>query len=74
MISNSEIIILGGITDFVYFFFQSRNIIISISTTESYARFILKNIQENLQKSLSQHPDIDILNREDITDSVLFGL
>ena len=74
MIDESEWVILAGITDFVYFFFQTRTIIISVSTTESYARFILKNIRENLEKSVLRNPDNDILDKEGVTDSVLFWL
>ena len=74
MIDESEWVILAGITDFVYFFFQTRNIIISVSTTESYARFILKNIRENLEKSVQKNPDNDILDKGGVKDSVLFWL
>lgn len=72
MIENQETIILKWITDFVFFFFESRNIIISLSTTESYSRFILKNIHTTLQKSLLSHPDRDITNEENVSDSSLF--
>lgn len=74
MIYSAEAPILGGITDFVYFFFQSRNIIISAATVESYGRFIIKNIRENLEKSLNNHPEMDIFQKEDTIDSNLFGL
>ena len=74
MIENSESIILSSITDFVWFFFSSRNIIISTSVTESYARFILKNIRTTLQKSLNSHPDKDIIIEENTSDIELFWL
>lgn len=74
MIDTQEIVILKWITDFVFFFFESRNIIISLSTTESYARFILKNIHTTLQKSLLNHPDKEIINENDISNSSLFWL
>lgn len=74
MIDESEKIILWGITDFVFFFFESRNIIISYATTESYARFILNNLYKTLEKSLNSHPDKDIILEQDITDSALFWL
>ena len=44
MIQKSEKKILSWITEFVFFFFQSRNVIISRSTTEAYSHFILSNI------------------------------
>lgn len=72
MIENQEAIILRGITDFVFFFFESRNIVISLATTESYARFILKNIYTTLQKSILEHPDRDIINENVVSDSALF--
>jgi hypothetical protein len=74
MIEISETIILAGITEFVFFFFQSRNIIISRSTTEGYSRFILKNIRTTLQKSLQNHPDKDITQEESVSDIALFWL
>lgn len=74
MIDESEKIILWGLTDFLFFFFESRNIIISYTTTESYARFILKNLYKTLETSLSVHPDKDIILEQDITDSALFWL
>ena len=74
MIEESESTILSGITEFVLFFFQSRNIIISRSTTEAYSRFILKNIRTTLQKSIFAHPDSDIAADESLIDMNLFGL
>ncbi len=74
MIENQESVILKGITDIVFFFFESRNIIISLSTTESYARFILKNMYITLKKSLAMHPDREILEEWKVSDSTLFGL
>jgi hypothetical protein len=74
MIENQEILVLKWISDFVFFFFESRNIIISLSTTESYAHFILKNIHTTLQKSLLSHPDKDIINEEIVSESNLFWL
>jgi hypothetical protein len=74
MIDNQEAIILKWITDFVFFFFESRNIVISPSTTESYARFILKNIYTTLQRSLADHPDKEIINENKVSDSALFWL
>lgn len=74
LIDDSEWVILSGITDFVYFFFQSRNIVISLATTESYARFILKNIRGNLEKSLTNHPDIDLIQKWETSDATLFWL
>lgn len=74
MIENSETTILSSVTEFVLFFFQTRNIVISRSTTESYARFILKNIRLTLQKSLSNHPDKDITQENQVGDMELFGL
>lgn len=74
MIEQSESIILSGITEFVLFFFQSRNISISRSITESYSRFILVNIRTTLQKSLNSHPDKDIIQKETVADIALFGL
>lgn len=72
LIDESESVILSGITDFVYFFFQSRNIVISLATTEAYARFILKNIRGNLEKALQNNPDRDLLQKEDSNDAALF--
>ena len=74
MIEESESTILSGITEFVLFFFQSRNIIISRSTTEAYSRFILKNIRSTLQKSIFAHPDADIAADKPLDDMNLFGL
>lgn len=74
MIDESEKIILWWLTDFLFFFFESRNIIISYTTTESYARFILKNLYKTLEKSVSAHPDKDIILEQDLTDSALFWL
>jgi hypothetical protein len=74
MIEQSESTILSGITEFVLFFFQSRNIVISRSTTESYSRFILKNIRSTLQKSIFAHPDSDMAVDESLIDMNLFGL
>ena len=74
MIEQAESTILSGITTFVLFFFQSRNITISPSTTESYARFILKNIRSTLQKSILRHPDIDMASDKPLDDMILFGL
>ena len=74
MIEQVESTILSGITTVVLFFFQSRNITISPSTTESYARFILKNIRSTLQKSILRHPDIDMASDKPLDDMILFGL
>ncbi len=74
MIEKSEPIILCGITQFVLFFFESRNIIISRSTTESYSRFILTNIRTTLQKSIFNHPDSDIAIDETVIDMNLFWI
>ncbi len=74
MIEQSESTILSGITTFVLFFFQSRNISISSPTTESYARFILKNIRTTLQKSILASPDADMVVDEAVIDTALFGL
>jgi hypothetical protein len=74
-IDSQEDMILSSITDIVSFFFHSRNIIISSSTTESYARFILKNIRATLQKSIISHPDSDIVTiDESLIDMNLFGI
>lgn len=72
MIDASEKPILVAISAFVGFFFQSRNIVISLSTIDSYSRFILKNIRTTLQKSLQGHPDKDITQGEVIADTTLF--
>ncbi len=74
MIEQSESTILSGITEFVLFFFRSCNIIISRSTTESYSRFILKNIRSTLQKSICSHPDSDMAVDISLVDMNLFGL
>lgn len=74
MIEYSESAILSGITEFVLFFFQSRNIIISRSTTEAYSCFILKNIRTTLQKAIFAHPDSDMVADESLIDMNLFGL
>lgn len=74
MIENSEAIILASLSDFVWFFFSSRNIIISSSVIDSYARFILKNIRITLQKSINNNPDKDILEEQSSSDIELFGL
>ncbi len=74
MIEQLESTILSGIAEFVLFFFQSRNIIISRSTTEAYSRFILKNIRSTLQKSILSHPDSDMVVDESLIDMNLFGL
>ncbi len=74
MIEEKEEIIIASITEFVWFFFQSRNIIISKSTTESYTRFILKNFRKTLEKFLDDHPDKEILQEEKPDDSALFWL
>jgi hypothetical protein len=73
MIDDSEKRILVAISGFVGFFFQSRNIVISLSTIESYSQFILKNIRTTLQKSLQYHPDRDITQGEIVADTTLFG-
>ncbi len=72
MIENQEWVILKWITNFVFFFFGSRNIIISVSTTESYARFILKNIYSTLQESIKSHPDKEIIEDQKVSESALF--
>ncbi len=72
MIDKSESIILSSIADFFTFFFQTRNIIISAPTTDSYARFILKNIRNTLYISLQNHPDKDITIDDSVNDSDLF--
>ena len=73
MIQTQESLILKGISDFVFFFFGSRNINISPSVTAAYARFILKNIRNTLEKSILSHPDADLLTKEDpIVDMDLF--
>lgn len=74
MIEEKEEIIISSITEFVWFFFESRNIIISKSTTASYTRFILKNFRKTLEKSLDDHPDREILQEEKSDDSALFWL
>ena len=74
MIEEKEEIIISSITEFVWFFFESRNIIISKSTTASYTRFILKNFRKTLEKSLDDHPDREILQEEKSNDSTLFWL
>lgn len=74
VIEEKEAIILYGITEFVLFFFQSRNIVISRSTTGSYAQFILKNIRQTLQKSIDSHPDVDMLGAVSVNEMDLFGL
>ncbi len=74
MIEEKEELIIASITEFVWFFFQSRNIIISKSTTESYTRFILKNFRKTLEKSLENNPDREILQDEKTDDSALFWL
>ena len=74
MIEEKEEIIISSITEFVWFFFESRNIIISKSTTASYTRFILKNFRKTLEKSLDDHPDREILQKEKSNDSTLFWL
>jgi competence protein ComGF len=74
LIEEKELIILQSITEFVLFFFQSRNIIISRSTTGSYAQFILKNIRQTLQKSIDTHPDADMIRQVPVTEMDLFGL
>jgi hypothetical protein len=74
MIEQSESLILSGITEFVLFFFQSRNIVITRSVTEPYSRFILKNIRSTLQASISRNPDGDIIIDDSKIDMSLFGL
>jgi hypothetical protein len=74
MIEQSEPLILSGITEFVLFFFQSRNIVITRSVTEPYSRFILKNIRSTLQASISRNPDGDIIIDDSKIDMSLFGL
>ena len=75
LIDSHETLILASVTDIVSFFFHSRNIVIVPSTTESYARFILKNIRATLQKSILSHPDSDIITvDESMIDMNLFGI
>lgn len=74
MIQNSERVILSWITEFVFFFFQSRNIVISRSTTEAYSLFILNNISKTLENSVSIHPDKEITQEEQVANTTLFGL
>lgn len=75
LIDSHETLILTSVTDIVSFFFHSRNIVIVPSTTESYARFILKNIRTTLQKSILSHPDSDIITvDESMIDMNLFGI
>lgn len=74
MIIEKEDIIITSITEFVWFFFGSRNVIISKSTTESYTRFILNNFRKTLENSLDKHPDREILQEEKTDDSALFWL
>ncbi len=74
MIDSSEDIILWAITEFVLFFFQSRNIVISRDTTTAYSKFILRNIRTNLQKSILAHPDGDMALDEIRIDMNLFGI
>ena len=72
MIDQTESIILSSIADFFGFFFQTRNIVISPSTIDSYARFILKNIRNTLHFSLQNHPDKDIAMDDFVNNSDLF--
>jgi hypothetical protein len=74
MMNQDEAPILDGIVEFLLFFFQSRNIVISRSTTESYGRFILANIKKTLQKSIFTNPDADMVVDESVVDMNLFGL
>ncbi len=74
MIMENEGIIIASITEFVWFFFESRNVVISKSTTESYTRFILNNFRKTLEKSLDEHPDREILQEEKSDSSTLFWL
>ena len=74
MIMENEGIIIASITEFVWFFFESRNVVISKSTTESYTRFILNNFRKTLEKSLDEHPDREILQEEKSDNSTLFWL
>lgn len=63
------------LTDFIVFFFKTRNINMSSDTAMSYSRFIRKNIVENLSKYLqsqSQNAQELIADAEVTTDS-LFG-
>jgi hypothetical protein len=74
LIDEKESVILKGITEFVLFFFQSRNIVISRSTTVSYAQFIIANIRKTLQKSIERHPDADMIWGTPMSDMDLFWL
>jgi hypothetical protein len=74
LLDEKESIILQGITEFVLFFFQSRNIVISRSTTVSYAQFIITNIRKTLQKSIAKHPDADMIVDTSVSEMDLFWL
>ncbi len=74
MITEKEEVIIASITEFIWFFFESRNILITKSITESYTRFILKNFYNTLEKSLSNHPDREIIQEEKSDNSILFWL
>jgi hypothetical protein len=72
IIDEKEAVILNGITEFVSFFFQSRNIVISRSTTGSYAQFIITNIRKTLKKSIEKHPDADMTEDTSVSEMDLF--
>lgn len=64
-----------SIVQVLRFFFESRNIDIANNTLQSYAVFIRKNIYTSTQKALDIHPDKDIAEKENPTNTTsLFGL
>lgn len=70
LISGQELAnIEKNFTTFIIFFFQTRNIKIDDATARNYARFILKNLRDNLFKYLqSQSENIQELLSDATTD------
>lgn len=63
IISGNDLkLVEQSLSELLIFFFHSRNISINHSTAENYARFIVKNVRDNIQKYLhSQNQNVQEL-------------
>lgn len=71
--SDTRILLERAISQFLFFFFSSRNLEISTKVTDGYADFILREYQKILEKSLDG-ADSDLMNLESPDQVHLFGL
>lgn len=62
-----------SLSQFLYFFFASRNLDITTRVTDSYAEFILREYRKLLEKAVSD-ADPDLLGTLSTESANLFGL